>query len=191
MALRRFLGQRLATAKEQPEIRRALEQAKEVLRCIVRLVDAQLAALVHLAQQPFHTQQHALRAGFEEDQREFRVLAAQGHDQAMQVHRFVAVDQVMKAAGNVQQHGFHCNALGQFKKQRRQLLLTLGHHGGGEQRLLVVEMAVDRELRNTGFCGDSVHAGVGISLGEKQRLRRVEDRLALGQILGAAWTVGY
>ncbi len=146
MTLGRFLGQRFATAKQQAEIRRALEQAEEVLRRVVRFVDAQDATLVHLAQQPLHTLQHALRAGLEEDQREFRVLAAQGHDQAMQVHRFVAVDQVVKAAGNVQQHGFHRHAIGQFKKQRRQLLLALGHHGGGEQRLLVIEVAVDRQL---------------------------------------------
>ncbi len=190
MALGRVFGQRLATAIQQAKIRRALEQAEEVLRRIARFVDAQRATLIDFTQQPLHAVEHALRAGLEEDQGQFRVLAAQGHDQTVQVHRFVAVDQLMKAPGDVQQHGFHRHPLRQFKEQRRQLLFALGHHGGGEQRLLVVEMAVDRQLRHAGLRRDSIHAGVGISLGQKQRFRRVQDGLALGQILGAAWAVG-
>ncbi|MCY1465450.1 hypothetical protein D9M71_835940 [compost metagenome] len=96
----------------------------------------------------------------------------------------------MKAAGDVQQHRLHCHAIGQFKEQRRQLLLALGHHGSGEQRLLVVEVAVDRQLRHAGLRCDSIHAGVGVTLGQKQRFRCIEDRLALGQILGAARAIG-
>jgi hypothetical protein len=67
---------------------------------------------------------------------------------------------------------------------------AFGDHSGGEQRLLVVEMAVDRQLRHTGFGRDRVHAGVGIAITQKQNFRRFEDRLALGQILRAARTVG-
>ncbi|MCY1188480.1 hypothetical protein D9M73_295950 [compost metagenome] len=108
----------------------------------------------------------------------------------MQVHRLVAVDQLMKAAGDVQQHRFHGHAFRQFEEQRRQLLLALGHHGGGEQRLLIVEVTVDRQLRHPGLRSDCIHAGVGVTLGQKQRFRCIEDRLALGQILGAAWAIG-
>jgi len=45
----------------------------------------------------------------------FGVLAAQGHHQPMQVDRFVAVDQLMKAARDVQQHRFYGNAVRQFE----------------------------------------------------------------------------
>ncbi|MNU97636.1 hypothetical protein D3C71_877180 [compost metagenome] len=68
MTLGGLVIQRLATSKQQPEIRRALEQAEEVFRCIARFIDAQQAAFVDLAQQAFHTVQHALRPGLEEDQ---------------------------------------------------------------------------------------------------------------------------
>ncbi|MNL03952.1 hypothetical protein D3C87_1245040 [compost metagenome] len=190
MALGGLVIQRLATAKQQPEIRRALEQAEEVFRCIARFIDAQHATLIDLGQQPLHALQHALGASLEEDQRQFRILATQGHDQAMQVQRLVTVDQMMKTAGDVQQHGFHRNAFRQFKKQRRQLFFALGHYGGGEQRLLVVEMAVDRQLRHPGLGCDGIHAGIGITLTQKQRFRRVENGLALDQILGSAWAIG-
>ncbi|MNV78446.1 hypothetical protein D3C71_1719340 [compost metagenome] len=53
---------------------------------VVRLVDTQHATFVDLAQQALHAMQHALRPGLEEDLREFRILAAQGHHQAVQVH---------------------------------------------------------------------------------------------------------
>ncbi|MNU97635.1 hypothetical protein D3C71_877170 [compost metagenome] len=53
---------------------------------------------------------------------------------------------MVKTARDIQQHGFHRDAFRQFEKQRRQLLFALCHHGSGEQRLLVVEMAVDRQL---------------------------------------------
>ena len=180
MTLRRLTHRRLATAIQQAEIPRALEQAEEMLGGIVRIVDSQRAGLIDPRQQTFHALHHALRSGLEEDLRESRVLNAQGHHQPMQVHRFNAVDQLVKAARNVEQHGLHRHTFRQFKEQRRQLLFALGHHGGGEQRLLVGEMAVDRQLRHAGFGGDRVHAGAGITLGHKQRFRRVEDRLALG-----------
>lgn len=60
-------------------------------------VDAQGAALVDLTEQALHALQHAHRAGFEKDPRQFRVLIAGGHHQAMQVDRLLTVDQAMKA----------------------------------------------------------------------------------------------
>ncbi|MNL74032.1 hypothetical protein D3C87_1995890 [compost metagenome] len=86
MALRGLADRRLAAAIQQAEIPGALEQAKEVLGGVVRFVDAQHATFVDPAQQAFHAVQHALRARLKEDLREFRVLAAQGHHQSVQVH---------------------------------------------------------------------------------------------------------
>ena len=62
-----FFTQLPAAAIQQTEIRRALEQAKEVLGRGKRFVDAQRAALVDLAEQAFHALQHAHGAGFKED----------------------------------------------------------------------------------------------------------------------------
>ncbi len=119
MALSLVPHRRLATAVQQTKIPRALEQAEEVLSRIVRFVDAQYAAFIDLAQQALHAVQHALRPGLEENLRELGVLVAQGHHQAVQVHRFVTVDQMMKTARDVQQHSLHFDAFRQFEKQRR------------------------------------------------------------------------
>jgi len=107
MALRRIANHWLAAAIEQAKIPRTLEQAEKMLGRVVGFVDAQHAAFIDLAQQAFHALQHPLWPGFEEDQREFRVLATQGHHQTVQVHRFVAVDQLVEPARDVQQHGLH------------------------------------------------------------------------------------
>ncbi|MNV78445.1 hypothetical protein D3C71_1719330 [compost metagenome] len=96
----------------------------------------------------------------------------------------------MKTARDVQQHGFHGHAFRQFEEQRWQLFLALGHHGGGEQRLLVVEVAIDRQLRHTGLGRDGIHAGIGITLTQKQHFRCIENCLALDQVLGSAWAIG-
>lgn len=80
-----FFAQLPAAAIQQAKIRRALEQAEEVFGCRERFVDAQRAALVDLAEQAFHALQHAHGACLEEDLREFHVLIAGGHHQAMQV----------------------------------------------------------------------------------------------------------
>ncbi len=95
----------------------------------------------------------------------------------------------MEAPGNVQQYIFHRDAVRQFEEQRWQLFLAFGDDGGGEQRLLVVEMTVDRQLRHAGLASHRVHAGVGVAMAEKQGFRRIQDRLAFGQILGAARAV--
>ena len=190
MALRRLANRRFTAAIQQTKITRTLEQAEKVLGRIVRFVDAQHATLVDPAEQPLHALQHALWPGLEENLRELRVLAAQGHHQSVQVHRLVAVDQLMKPACDIQQHCFHRHAFRQLKEQGRQLLLALGHHGGGEQCFLVVEVAVDRQLRHAGLRCHGVHAGAGVALAQKQRFRGIEDRPAFGQILGAAWAVG-
>lgn len=80
-----FFTQLPAAAIQQAKVRRALEQAEEVFGCRKRFVDAQRAALVDLAEQAFHALQHAHGACLEEDLREFHVLIAGGHHQAMQV----------------------------------------------------------------------------------------------------------
>ena len=67
MRFGRFFAQLPATAIQQAKIRRALEQAEEVLGRRKRLVDAQGAALVDLAEQALHALQHAHGAGLEED----------------------------------------------------------------------------------------------------------------------------
>jgi len=164
VSLGRVPGQGFAAAEEQAKIRCAFEQAEEVLGGIERLVDAQGADLVDLRQQALHALQHPLRTCLEEDQREFRVLTPQRHDQAMQVHRFIAVDQQMKASGDVQQHILDRHAVGQFEEQRGQLLFAFGHHGRGEQRLLIVEVTVNGQLRYTGFCRHRVHAGACVTI---------------------------
>ncbi len=62
-----FLAQLAAAAIQQAKIRRALEQAEEVLSRRKGLVDVQRAALADLAEQALHALQHAHRARFEED----------------------------------------------------------------------------------------------------------------------------
>ncbi len=141
-----FFIQWPAAAIQQAEVRRALEQAKEMLGRRQRFVDAQGAALVDPAEQALHALQHAHGAGFKEDLREFHVLIAGGHHQAMQVHRLLAVDQPMEPPRDIQQHSLHRDVFGQFEVHHRQLLLALGHDGGGEQRLFVGEVAVDRQF---------------------------------------------
>ena len=190
MVFGRLPGHRPAAAIQQPKIAPTLEQAEEMLSRITRFINAQHTALINLGQQPLHAIQHALGPGLEKDQREFRVLAAEGDHQAVQVHGFVAVDQLMKAVRDIQQHRFNRNPIRQFEKQRRQLLFALGDHGGGEQRFLVVEVAVDSQLGHTCLSRHGIHAGVRVTLAHKQNFRRIEDGLALGQILGAARTAG-
>ena len=190
MTLGRLAGQRLAAAAQYPEIRRALEQAEEMLGGVARFIDAQRPALIHLDQQLFHALQHTLRSGLEEDLRQLRVLTAQCHHQPVQVERFIAIDQLMEAARDIQQHRVHRDAVGQFEKQLGQLLFALGDDGSREQRLLVGEMAVDRQLRDTGLGRYGVHAGAGVAVADEEDFRRVEDRLALDQILGTTRTAG-
>lgn len=108
----------------------------------------------------------------------------------MQVHRFIAVDQQMKASGDVQQYVLDRHAVGQFEEQRGQLRFAFGHHGGGEQRLLVVEVTVNGQLRYTGFSCHRVHAGARVTIAQKKAFSRLEDRLALGEVLRAAGAVG-
>ena len=67
MRLGSFFAQLPTTPIQQAEIRRTLEQAKEVLGRRKGFVDAQRTALVDLAEQALHPLQHAHRAGFEED----------------------------------------------------------------------------------------------------------------------------
>ena len=119
MRLGGFFTQLPAAAIQQAEIRRALEQAEEVFRRRKRFVDAQRAALVDLAQQALHALQHAHRPGFEEDLREFHVLVAGGHHQAMQVDRLLAVDQAMEPPRDIQQHSLHRHACRQLEIHHR------------------------------------------------------------------------
>ena len=146
MLLGGFLAQLPATAIQQAKIRRALEQAEKVLGRRKWLVDAQRAAPIDLGEQALHALQHAHRSRLEEDLREFHVLIAGGHHQAMQVYRLFAVDQPMKPAPDVQQYGLHGHAWGQLEIHHRQLFFALGHYGGGEQRLFVGEVAVDGQF---------------------------------------------
>ena len=190
MRLGGFFTQRLATAIQQAEIRRALEQAKEVLGRRKRFVDAQRTALVDLAQQALHALQHAHRPRLEKDLREFHVLIAGGHHQAMQVHRFLAVDQPMEPPRNIQQHRLHRHACGQLEVHHRQLFFARRHHGGGEQRLFVGEVAVDGQLRHAGFQCHRVHAGTGVTIAQKQDFRGFEDSLAFCHVLGTPGAIG-
>ncbi|MCY1382518.1 hypothetical protein D9M69_705450 [compost metagenome] len=82
------------------------------------------------------------------------------------------------------------NALRPFEKQRRHLLFAFGDHRRGEQRLLVVEVAVDRQLGDPSLGSDGVHAGTGITHAQEQGFRRLENGLALGQVLGTAGAGG-
>ncbi len=67
MLFGRFFAQLPPAAIQQTEIRRALEQAKKVLRSLEGFVDAQGAALINLAEQALHALQHAHGAGFKKD----------------------------------------------------------------------------------------------------------------------------
>jgi len=79
---------------------------------------------------------------------------------------------------------------GKFEEQLGQLFLAPGLHRGAEQRLLVGEMAVHRELGNPGVGGDGVHAAAGIAVANKQAFGRCEDGFALGEIFGATGAAG-
>uniref|UniRef100_A0A1I8AAZ9 Secreted protein n=1 Tax=Steinernema glaseri TaxID=37863 RepID=A0A1I8AAZ9_9BILA len=133
--------QRRGVAEQQAIVRRPLEQAEEVLGRPGRLLDTQQAMLVDALQQCLHLAQHAQRAGFEEDLAELGVLGAQGHDQAAELDRLIAVDQRLEAAPDVQQDLLHRRAFGQFEEQFGQLGRAGGHDRRGEQCLLVVEVA--------------------------------------------------
>lgn len=185
-----FFTQLPAAAIQQAKIRRALEQAEEVLGRRKRFVDAQRAVLVDLAEQALHALQHAHGAGLEEDLREFHVLIAGGHHQAMQVDRLFAVDQAMEPPRDIQQHSLHGHALRQLEIHHWQLLFTLGHHGGGEQGLFVVEVAVDGQLRHAGFQCHRIHAGTGVAIAQKQDFRCFEDCLAFCHVLGTPGAIG-
>ncbi len=190
MRLGGFFTQLPAAAIQQTEIRRALEQAKEVFGCRKRFVDAQRAALVDLAEQALHALQHAHGPGLKEDLREFHVLIAGGHHQAMQVHRLFAVDQPMETPCDVQQHGVHGHTCWQFEIHHRQLLFAFRHDGGGEQRLFVGEVAVDGQFRHAGFKGHGVHAGARVAIAQEQHFRRFEDCLAFCHVLGTPGAIG-
>src|SRR5262249_38677361 len=73
----------------------------------------------------------------------------------------------------------------------RHLLLADTFDRGREQPLLVLIVAVDRELRNTGGRGDRVHAGAVETLGREQALGGLQDRCVFLQVLGAARTAGF
>ncbi len=185
-----FFTQSPPTAIKQAKVRRALEQAEEVLGRGKRSVDAQGAALVNLAEQAFHALEHAHGSGFKEDLGEFHVLIAGGHHQAMQVHRLFTVDQPMEPPPDIQQYRFHRHAFGQFEVHYRQLFLALGHHGGGEQGFFVGEVTVDGQFRHAGLKGHGIHAGVGVAIAQEQGFRCREDSLAFCHVLGTPRAIG-
>ncbi len=185
-----FLTQLPAAAIQQAKVRRALEQAKEMLGRGKRSVDAQGTALVDLAEQALHALEHAHGPGFKEDLGEFHVLIAGGHHQAMQVHRLFTVDQPMESPRDIQQYRLHRHAFGQFEVHHRQLFLALGHHGGGEQGFFVGEVAVDGQLRHAGLKGHGIHAGVGVAVAQEQDFRCREDSLAFCHVLGTPGAIG-
>ncbi|OAE15680.1 hypothetical protein A2T76_17100 [Pseudomonas brenneri] len=108
----------------------------------------------------------------------------------MQVHRFLAVDQQVKASGDVQQHLFHWHVVRQLEIHHRQLCFALGFDGGGEQRFLVGEVAVDRQFRHASLNGHGIHAGTRVTIAQKQDFRRVEDCLAFCHVLGTPGAIG-
>src|SRR5690606_18650296 len=71
------------------------------------------------------------------------------------------------------------------------LLFALGLHRCGEQRLLIGEVAVHGELGYAGLGGDRIHAAAVVTATQEQGLRSLQDRLALGRVLGAAGAVGW
>ncbi len=185
-----FFTQLPAAAIQQAEISRALEQAEEMLGRRKGLVDAQRAALVDLAEQALHALQHAHGTGLEEDLREFHVLIAGGHHQAMQVDRLLTVDQTMEPPRDIQQHSLHGHARRQLEVHHRQLFFALGHHRGGEQGLFIVEVAVHGQFRHAGLKGNGIHAGTGVAIAQKQDFRCFEDCLAFCHVLGAPGAIG-
>ncbi|MNJ56070.1 hypothetical protein D3C77_515990 [compost metagenome] len=132
--------------QQQAIVRRALDQAEEVLRRTQRVVDAQQPALMRPAQQRFHPCQHALGPGFVEVLAKTRVQAALGHDQTAEFDRFITADQRLETTGNGQQHFFHRCPFRVLEQQVGQLDLTSGHDRRAEQGLLVGEVAVHGEL---------------------------------------------
>ncbi|MDT4871040.1 hypothetical protein FQZ97_1061470 [compost metagenome] len=95
----------------------ALDQGEEVLGGVQGLVDTQLAGLVGLGQQRGHFPQYLLRPRLVEHSGQLRVLVGHGHHHPMQLHGFAAVDQLVEAPADVQQHAFDAGVRRQLEQQ--------------------------------------------------------------------------
>ena len=113
--------QRRRAPQQQAVIRRPLDQAKEVLGRMQRVVDAQQPPLICTPQQRFHRCQHALGPGFVKVFAKAWVQAALGHDQAAELHRLIATDQCLETTGNGQQYLLHRRPFGVLEQQVGQL----------------------------------------------------------------------
>ncbi|MCY1512418.1 hypothetical protein D9M68_468770 [compost metagenome] len=189
MSLAFILARRFDAADQQAEVHATLHQHEEMLGGVARVVEVQGAALLGVGEQALHLIQHPLRAGVEEQFRQLRILPALGDHQAAEGDGFRAVDQPVEAARQRQQQLFERRAGRRFGEQLGHLLGALGPHRLAEQRFLVGEVAIDRELRDSSLGGDGFHAAAVVALADEQHLGRLEDGLALGQVLGAARAV--
>src|SRR5690606_4746167 len=146
---------------------------------------------VSLAQQLFKVLKQQLWSCVIEHPGQRWILRGHGHHDPVQADGFGAVGQFVEGLAELQQHLSNRTAFLQKEELAWQARFARGLHRSGEQRLLVLEMTIERELGNPGFGGDSVHAAALVTVVEKQALRGGEDRLALGGILwsaGARWS---
>src|SRR5690606_23543892 len=178
---------RIRIAYQEAKVLDALDQRAEMLGRAQRLGYSQQATGTGLSEKLLQVEQQLLRAGVEERAHQRRVLRRHGHHHPVQADRLGAVDERMEGSGDVQQYLFDRGLIVQLKQPAWQTGLARGSHRGATERLLVAEMAVQRELGDAGLGGDSVHAAALVAVAEEQYLRRGQYRLAFGWVFGAAW----
>ena len=132
----------------------------------------------------------ALRAGFPEGLLQPVVDVARHHHHAVRADGFLAGDQ--RKEGLADRLELVAHAAGQFDLEQGigQHFRTLGLHRRREQRVLVAEVAVDRQLGHPRLGGDLVHADAVEALAGEQLLGGLQDGGTLAQVLGSARAAG-
>src|SRR5690242_9155850 len=100
----------------------------------------------------------------------------------MQRDRFGAGDETEERAGDRFELPAHRSAGVDIEQKIRHLILATRADRRDEQRFLVREMTVDRELGYAGFRGDRVHAGAFESRKGKEAFGRGEDGRAFFKV---------
>ncbi len=131
----------------------------------------------------------ARRAVFVEGATQLGGARRLGHHQPVQRQgRVLAGQEAQEPLGDRRQHLFG-RAAGQIAAvEQRDDALTSGRHDRAEQRVLVLEMAVNRGLGDIGAARDGVHAGRAVALFQEFMRGGVDDGVALGKADDAGGT---
>src|SRR5687768_1372588 len=163
-----------------------LEQGEELRGGTRNVVDLELAGVDLVTQELLHAALHGLWTGLPEQLAElFRTGATARVEQAIERNRLGRGDQRKERMPDCLELAPHGRVLVHVEQGGRHLLLAARTDRGEEQRLLVLEVAVDGELGHPGLGRDRIHAGALETALRKQALGGFEDRGALLEVLWA------